>query len=76
VNEQHLRFPGISDDVTISPTREGGQTRQTNAGWFVGGGLQYALTEHWSVRAQYEYSTWEVSILAATFLMTAISTQS
>jgi outer membrane immunogenic protein len=46
--EQHIRFP--DDD-----TGEGGQTRQTNAGWFVGGGLQYALTEHWSVRAQYEY---------------------
>jgi outer membrane immunogenic protein len=44
---QHLRFPDESG--------EGGQTRQTNAGWMVGGGLQYALTDHWSVRAQYEY---------------------
>jgi len=28
---------------------------ETNAGWFVGGGLEYALTDHWRVRAQYEY---------------------
>ncbi|MDQ2867125.1 MAG: outer membrane beta-barrel protein, partial [Verrucomicrobiota bacterium] len=27
----------------------------TNVGWFVGGGLQYALTNHWSARAQYQY---------------------
>ncbi len=31
------------------------RTTDTNAGWMVGGGLQYALTEHWSVRAQYQY---------------------
>jgi len=46
--EQKIRFPDLD-------TAEGGQRRLTNAGWFVGGGLQYALTEHWSVRAQYEY---------------------
>jgi len=27
----------------------------TNAGWFLGGGLEYALTNHWRVRAQYQY---------------------
>ena len=26
-----------------------------NVGWFVGGGLQWALTQHWGVRFQYEY---------------------
>ncbi|SRR5713101_1268139 len=53
--EQHLRFPDVQLDDSTGSIGEGGQTRQTNAGWFVGGGLQYALTEHWSVRAQYEY---------------------
>lgn len=35
--------------------REGGSRSDTNAGWFVGGGLQYALTDHWSVRGQYQF---------------------
>lgn len=34
---------------------EGGSDRQTNAGWMVGGGLQYALCGHWSIRGQYQY---------------------
>jgi outer membrane immunogenic protein len=32
-----------------------GEKSNDNAGWMVGGGLQYALTDHWSVRAQYQY---------------------
>lgn len=35
--------------------REGGSHSENNAGWFVGGGLQYAITHHWSVRGQYQY---------------------
>ncbi len=27
----------------------------TRAGWFVGGGLEYRLTDHWRLRAQYQY---------------------
>src|SRR4051812_27983880 len=34
---------------------EGGSKTETNAGWMVGGGLQYALTDHWSIRGQYQY---------------------
>jgi outer membrane immunogenic protein len=34
---------------------EGGNVTDTNPGWMVGGGLQYAVADHWSVRAQYEY---------------------
>ena len=34
---------------------EGGSTSETRAGWMVGGGLQYAITDHWSARAQYQY---------------------
>jgi outer membrane immunogenic protein len=32
-----------------------GSENEINVGWFVGGGLQYAITDHWSVRAQYQY---------------------
>jgi outer membrane immunogenic protein len=28
---------------------------ETNFGWFLGGGMEYALTDHWRVRAQYQY---------------------
>jgi outer membrane immunogenic protein len=28
---------------------------ENNVGWFVGGGTQYAFTNHWSARLQYEY---------------------
>jgi outer membrane immunogenic protein len=35
--------------------QEGGNKTDLNPGWMVGGGLQYAVAEHWSVRAQYEY---------------------
>jgi outer membrane immunogenic protein len=34
---------------------EGGSTSDTKAGWMVGAGLQYAITDHWSARAQYQY---------------------
>lgn len=32
-----------------------GDKQDDNAGWMVGGGLQYALTDHWSIRGQYQY---------------------
>jgi outer membrane immunogenic protein len=34
---------------------EGGSQSTTNAGWMVGGGLEYALTDHWRARAQYQF---------------------
>jgi len=34
---------------------EAGSTSETSVGWMVGGGLEYALTDHWKVRAQYQY---------------------
>lgn len=42
----------------ISETDDWTQTRSnddTRVGWFVGGGLQYALCKHWSLRGQYEF---------------------
>jgi outer membrane immunogenic protein len=35
--------------------RQGGSTSETQVGWMVGGGLEYALTNHWRVRGQYQY---------------------
>ena len=35
--------------------RAGDRKDDDNIGWFVGGGTQYALTQHWGVRVQYEY---------------------
>ena len=35
--------------------REGGDTSDTRVGWMVGGGLEYALTDHWHLRGQYQY---------------------
>ena len=32
-----------------------GSTSETNVGWMVGGGVQYALTHHWSARVQYQF---------------------
>ena len=40
----------------------------TRVGWTVGGGIQYAVTNNWSVRAEYRYSNWgtsEMGIFAA-----------
>jgi outer membrane immunogenic protein len=49
----------ISDVGAISHglgfLRESGSKSETNAGWMVGGGLEYALTDHWHLRAQYQY---------------------
>lgn len=33
--------------------------RRTAVGWTVGGGLEYAITNNWSVRAEYRYSQFE-----------------
>lgn len=34
---------------------EGDRKSETNAGWMVGGGLEYALTDRWHLRAQYQF---------------------
>jgi outer membrane immunogenic protein len=38
-------FAGTSDHIT-----------KTRAGWTVGGGIAYAVTNNWSIRAEYRYS--------------------
>jgi outer membrane immunogenic protein len=34
---------------------QGGSTSETQVGWMVGGGLEFALTDHWHLRGQYQY---------------------
>lgn len=34
---------------------QSGHDDDAHAGWMVGGGLEYALTDHWHIRAQYQY---------------------
>jgi outer membrane immunogenic protein len=48
---KNLGEPGLS----IFSFRERGHVSETNVGWMVGGGLEHALTNHWHLRAQYQY---------------------
>ena len=41
--------------ASAEPYVSGDEVDENNLGWMVGGGLQYALTERWSIRAQYQY---------------------
>jgi outer membrane immunogenic protein len=53
-----VAFGDLDFRERISETDDWDQSRSKsgdNVGFFVGGGLQYALTHHWSVRAQYQY---------------------
>lgn len=46
--DQSFRIPG-------SDFGHFGSEEETKVGWMAGGGLEYALTNHWRVRAQYQY---------------------
>ena len=46
---QHVR------DLADPMAHLGDSTSDTKVGWMVGGGVQYALTDHWSARVQYQY---------------------
>ncbi len=51
--EQRLhRGPGGENP---QPYSSAGEIDDTRVGWMVGGGLQYAITDHWSIRGQYQY---------------------
>jgi outer membrane immunogenic protein len=44
-------------NVTDGATGGGGSsTTSTKAGWVVGGGVEYAFTNKWSIKAEYLYS--------------------
>jgi outer membrane immunogenic protein len=42
-------------DLADPMTRLGRHISETNAGWMVGGGIEYTLTNQWSARVQYQY---------------------
>ena len=43
-------------DLADPSTRLGRRITETNAGWMVGGGAEYALTNNWHARVQYTYA--------------------
>jgi outer membrane immunogenic protein len=49
---QGMTAPGGQQGSTF--VEEGNKT-ETNFGWMVGAGLEYAVTDHWRVRGQYQY---------------------
>ncbi len=57
-----VAFGGFSSDVTVAnpffPFFANGNVSNTRVGWTVGGGIQYAITNNWSVRAEYRYTNW------------------
>lgn len=50
-----FRAPMLNHD------REKGESDEARVGWMVGGGLQYAITCHWSARIEYKYSDFDCS---------------
>jgi outer membrane immunogenic protein len=58
-----VAFGGFSTDITVAgtdffgtPVFGSGNVSTTRVGWTVGGGLQYAVTNNWSVRAEYRFT--------------------
>jgi len=50
-------FTGITNNYSLgAPFFVSEGISKTRAGWTVGGGLEYAVTSNWSVRAEYRYS--------------------
>src|SRR4029453_1285096 len=50
-------FAGIENVYTIGlPVFLTESVSRTRSGWTVGGGLEYAVANNWSVRAEYRYS--------------------
>ncbi|HMK89141.1 MAG TPA: outer membrane beta-barrel protein, partial [Methylocystis sp.] len=43
-------------DLTLAPFYAADQRSSTRAGWTVGGGVEYAVNPHWSVRGEYRYT--------------------
>jgi outer membrane immunogenic protein len=46
-------FASLKDSYYSTPLASVAAPRSTVAGWTVGGGVEYALTDHWTVKAEY-----------------------
>lgn len=57
-----VAFGGFNTDVSVANAALGifgnGNVSTTRVGWTVGGGVQYAVTNNWSVFAEYRYTNW------------------
>ncbi|HET6377719.1 MAG TPA: outer membrane protein [Methylocella sp.] len=54
-----VTFAGIEDDYNLgAPFFLTSNISKTRAGWTVGGGVEYAVTNNWSVRVEYRYNNW------------------
>jgi len=51
-----LNFHQSLVSASAAPNTEGGSTDNGHVGWFVGGGLEYAITDHWHIRGDYKYA--------------------
>jgi outer membrane immunogenic protein len=50
-------FSGITNNYSLGfPSFLSESDTKTRTGWTVGGGLEYAVTNNWSIRAEYRYS--------------------
>ncbi len=49
-------FQVYGNDLTLAPFYAADQRSATRAGWTVGGGIEYAVNPHWSVRGEYRYT--------------------
>lgn len=50
-----VAFAGLKDEIVDPPTNIGfsAATGSTVTGWTAGGGIEYALADHWTVKAEY-----------------------
>ena len=49
-------FQVYGNDLTLAPFYAADQHSTTRAGWTLGGGVEYAVNPHWSVRGEYRYT--------------------
>ena len=49
-------FQIYGTDTTLAPFYAADQRSATRAGWTLGGGVEYAVNTHWSVRGEYRYT--------------------
>ena len=56
---------GVVFSTPFSPFGGSASASQTRVGWTVGGGIEYAVTNNWSVRAEYRYTAFGHSTVYA-----------